>query len=100
MHFCSVRSPSLQQERHFGHGEPAKKKLEIKYRTNQLEHEFGRPYQLGHHKYSSRVEDSDLACFHVVPGDVIVMGTDGLLDNVSEKVRNGGLEGGQGLGNK
>jgi len=58
--------------------------LELKFRTNQLEHEFGRPYQIGHHEYANRPEDSDLVSFHVSKGDVIVMGTDGLLDNVSE----------------
>ena len=45
--------------------------------------------QLGHHEHSSRVEDSDLACFHVLPGDILVMGSDGLFDNVSEKVGSG-----------
>eukprot|EP00798_Chlamydomonas_sp_ICE-L_P023449 gene23449-17322_t len=58
--------------------------LEMKYRTNQLEHEFGRPYQIGHHENSSKVEDAELTCFTVTPGDIIVMGSDGLLDNVSE----------------
>lgn len=56
----------------------------IKFRTPQLEHEFGRPYQLGHHKYANRPEDADLATFPVLKGDVIVMGSDGLLDNLSE----------------
>eukprot|EP00798_Chlamydomonas_sp_ICE-L_P007420 gene7420-553_t len=59
-------------------------KMELKYRTNVLEHEFGYPYQLGHHETSSKVEDAELVCLHTVPGDIIVMGSDGLLDNVSE----------------
>lgn len=57
---------------------------ELKFRTNQLEHEFGCPYQLGHHAGANRVEDADLASFHVKKGDIIVMGSDGLLDNLSE----------------
>eukprot|EP00983_Pelagomonas_calceolata_P002098 71233-Pelagomonas_calceolata.AAC.1 len=31
-----------------------------------------------------QVEDSDLASFHVHAGDIIVMGSDGLLDNLAE----------------
>lgn len=48
--------------------------LEVKFRTNQLEHEFGRPYQIGHHEYASRAEDADLVSFFVCRGDIIVMG--------------------------
>lgn len=58
--------------------------LAIKFRTSQLEHEFGCPFQLGHHRAANKPEDADLATFPVQKGDVIVMGTDGLLDNVSE----------------
>lgn len=58
--------------------------LRIKFRTNQLEHEFGCPYQLGHHQYANSPQDADLTTLPVVPGDVIIMGSDGLLDNVSE----------------
>uniref|UniRef100_A0A7S3VT51 Protein phosphatase n=1 Tax=Dunaliella tertiolecta TaxID=3047 RepID=A0A7S3VT51_DUNTE len=57
---------------------------EVKFRTNQLEHKFGCPYQIGHHACSDKVEDSDLASFHVHAGDIIVMGSDGLLDNLAE----------------
>eukprot|EP00877_Chromochloris_zofingiensis_P001395 jgi/Chrzof1/11256/Cz05g29190.t1 len=63
---------------------PGSDQWSIKFRTPQLEHEFGRPYQLGHHKYANRPEDADLATFPVLKGDVIVMGSDGLLDNLSE----------------
>ena len=59
--------------------------LELKFKSGQLEHEFGRPYQFGHHAHSSRVEDADLVSFYVSPGDIIVMGSDGLLDNLSEE---------------
>ncbi|KAL6757479.1 hypothetical protein V8C86DRAFT_2623890 [Haematococcus lacustris] len=58
--------------------------FELKFRTNQLEHSFGCPYQVGHQATANKVEDCDLASFHVHPGDVIVMGSDGLLDNVAD----------------
>lgn len=58
--------------------------MRIKFRTNQLEHEFGCPYQLGHHQYANSPQDADLATLPVVSGDIIIMGSDGLLDNVSE----------------
>ncbi|GFR39752.1 hypothetical protein Agub_g236 [Astrephomene gubernaculifera] len=56
----------------------------VKFRTNQLEHEFGRPYQLGHHEAADSVEKCDVAMQAVRPGDVLVLGTDGLLDNLSD----------------
>ena len=65
--------------------------LELKYKSGQLEHEFGRPYQLGHHANSSRVEDADLVSFYVTPGDIVVMGSDGLLDNLNEDEIKGAL---------
>lgn len=49
-----------------------------------MEHEFGCPYQLGHHRYANSPCDADLAALPVAPGDVIIMGSDGLLDNMSE----------------
>lgn len=65
-------------------GPTSEGKLDIKLRTNQLEHEFGCPFQLGHHRYANSVEDADLVTHHVVPGDVLVMGTDGLFDNMGD----------------
>jgi hypothetical protein len=56
----------------------------IRFRTSQLEHEFGCPYQLGHHEYANRPDDAEFVTVPVFRGDVIVMGTDGLLDNISE----------------
>jgi protein phosphatase PTC7 len=58
--------------------------MTVKFRTAQLEHEFGCPYQLGHHRYANNPCDADLAALPVCAGDVIVMGSDGLLDNLSE----------------
>jgi protein phosphatase PTC7 len=59
-------------------------RLGVKFRTPQQEHEFGRPYQLGHMAHSNAPEDADLRTMLVEPGDVIVAGSDGLLDNLSE----------------
>lgn len=59
--------------------------LRIKFRTAQLEHEFGCPFQLGHHSYANTPADADLVTMPVEAGDVVVMGTDGLLDNLSDK---------------
>lgn len=58
--------------------------MTVKFRTPQLEHEFGCPYQLGHHRYANSPCDADLAALPVTSGDVVVMGSDGLLDNMSE----------------
>lgn len=58
--------------------------MTVKFRTPQLEHEFGCPYQLGHHRYANSPCDADLAALPVSSGDVVVMGSDGLLDNMSE----------------
>jgi hypothetical protein len=59
--------------------------LRVKFRTPQLEHEFGCPYQLGHHRYANSPSDADLSTLPVVAGDIIIMGSDGLLDNMSDK---------------
>jgi len=63
---------------------PPSARMAVRYRSPQLEREFGCPYQLGHHAGAQAAEDADLVALPVGPGDVIVMGTDGLLDNLSE----------------
>lgn len=55
---------------------------QLVFRTPQQEHEFGRPYQLGHHQYSSPPHKAMLYNFQIFSGDTIIMGTDGLFDNV------------------
>lgn len=52
------------------------------FRSPQQEHEFGWPYQLGHHKHANRPSDAIMDSFQVYPGDTIVMGSDGLFDNL------------------
>uniref|UniRef100_A0A7S2ZK27 Protein phosphatase n=1 Tax=Rhodosorus marinus TaxID=101924 RepID=A0A7S2ZK27_9RHOD len=41
------------------------------------------PYQLGHHSHSSSPDDAELAQVNIREHDLIIMGSDGLLDNVS-----------------
>lgn len=54
------------------------------FRTPQQEHSFGHPVQLGHHDAADRPQDAMLETFQVFPGDIIVMGSDGIFDNLSE----------------
>jgi len=57
----------------------------IAYRSPPQEHDFGRPFQLGHHEATDKPSDAMLSTFFLENDDVIVVGTDGLWDNVSEK---------------
>lgn len=58
--------------------------LRIRYRSPQQEHSFGHPYQVGHHASSDSPEDAMLSTVLLHPGDVIVVGSDGLFDNLSD----------------
>jgi len=58
-------------------------KLNLVHKSGTQEHNYGCPFQLGHHLGSSKPSDSLLASHTVEPGDVIVVGTDGLTDNLS-----------------
>jgi protein phosphatase PTC7 len=57
----------------------------IKYRTSPQEHEFGYPFQLGHHEVADKPQDCMLASIPVVRGDIVIMGTDGLWDNLFDR---------------
>lgn len=55
------------------------------YRSTPQEQGFGVPYQLGSHETANRVEDGcSLQKFALHSGDVVVLGTDGLWDNMWE----------------
>ena len=56
----------------------------VKLKTPQQEHSFGFPFQLGHHDRSDRPEDALVSVVSVEAGDVIVVGSDGLFDNLSD----------------
>lgn len=60
-------------------------KLHVRYRSPQQEHSFGHPYQLGHHEGADDPEDAMLSTMPLYPGDIIVMGSDGLFDNISDE---------------
>ena len=60
--------------------------LHIKYRSPQQEHSFGHPYQLGHHEAADEPEDAMLSTMPVYPGDVVVVGSDGLFDNLYDPI--------------
>lgn len=56
----------------------------IKLRSTAQEHVYGCPHQLGHHEQSSSPESADVVKTRVEKGDVVVLGTDGLFDNVMD----------------
>jgi len=56
---------------------------QIIYKSLPQEHFFGYPYQLGHHTHSDSPDDAEKSKVHVREYDLVILGTDGLLDNVS-----------------
>jgi protein phosphatase PTC7 len=59
--------------------------MHLKYRSPPQEHEFGRPFQLGSHQTADAPEDAMLTSILVSAGDVIIMGSDGLWDNLFDR---------------
>ena len=57
----------------------------VKFRTAPQEHEFGWPYQLGHLPTADRPQDCMLASVRVQSGDIVILGSDGLWDNVFDR---------------
>jgi protein phosphatase PTC7 len=57
----------------------------IAHRSPPQEHDFGRPFQLGHHDATDQPSDAMLSSFFLEDDDIIVVGTDGLWDNLSER---------------
>ena len=43
------------------------------------------PHQLGHHEGSDKPGDALMSVVHLKPGDIIIKGSDGLFDNLSEE---------------
>jgi protein phosphatase PTC7 len=62
---------------------PAHRRV-VKFRSPQQEHEFGRPYQLGHHPGADRASAAMRTALPLAPGDVIILGSDGLWDNLDD----------------
>lgn len=57
--------------------------LKLLHKSQMQEANFGCPYQLGHHLASNKPSQAELAKHIVIPGDIIVAGTDGLFDNLA-----------------
>ena len=57
----------------------------IKFRTSPQEHEFGHPFQLGHFEKADKPEDAVLSTMRAMPGDVLIVGSDGLFDNIFDR---------------
>mmetsp|Transcript_29152 Transcript_29152/g.56011 ORF Transcript_29152/g.56011 Transcript_29152/m.56011 type:complete len:519 (+) Transcript_29152:156-1712(+) len=55
---------------------------EVVYMSEAQEHEFGRPFQLGHHDAADAPADAIRWTGQVKEGDIIVAGSDGLFDNL------------------
>jgi protein phosphatase PTC7 len=59
----------------------------VEWSTSVQEHVWNCPYQLSHPRIvpqTDTVEDAAVARVDVMPGDIIVLGTDGLFDNMWE----------------
>ena len=59
--------------------------MHIKYRTAPQEHAFGHPFQLGSQPSADKPEDCMFASIKIAAGDVIIMGSDGLWDNLFDR---------------
>jgi protein phosphatase PTC7 len=57
----------------------------IKFRTSPQEHEFGRPYQLGHLDSADKPSAAMLASVRLAVGDIIIVASDGLWDNIFDR---------------
>ena len=57
----------------------------LKFRSPQQEHEFGRPFQLGHLAEADPPSSAMRTELPLSHGDLIVLGSDGLWDNVSDE---------------
>jgi protein phosphatase PTC7 len=63
---------------------PSTARRVVKFRSPQQEHEFGRPYQLGHAPTADRAADAMRASLPLAPGDLVILGSDGLWDNLDD----------------
>lgn len=57
----------------------------IKFRTSPQEHEFGYPYQMGHLPSADGPHDCMLASVRISRGDIVILGSDGLWDNIFDR---------------
>jgi protein phosphatase PTC7 len=85
--FYILRDISRPSERRQGTMHRVVGKVSIVYRSAQQLHDFNWPLQLGYGADSSRfdtIQQAEVIEFHVEEGDIIILATDGLFDNVTE----------------
>lgn len=63
---------------------PDSKRVELLFKSEEQQHSFNFPFQLGAQS-RDRPDDAELLSFPVQHGDLVILGTDGLFDNVDEK---------------
>ena len=56
----------------------------VVFRSPQQEHEFGYPFQLGHHEHADHPATAQTFTVVLEAGDIVLLGTDGLFDNLSD----------------
>ena len=57
----------------------------VVFRSPQQEHEFGYPFQIGHHETADHPATAQIFEVVLEAGDIVVLGTDGLFDNLSDQ---------------
>ena len=67
-----------------GRWNEAKEAARVVFRSPQQEHEFGYPFQLGHHEHADHPATAQTFTAVLEVGDIVLLGTDGLFDNVSD----------------
>ncbi|KAJ2901182.1 hypothetical protein IWW38_000147 [Coemansia aciculifera] len=55
------------------------------YRTEEQQHSFNYPYQLGTESHSDRPSDAQVFRLKIQKGDVIIVGSDGVFDNLFDE---------------
>lgn len=55
------------------------------FRSEEQQHSFNCPYQLGTHPTSDRPNDAESYRIRVQRGDIVILGSDGLFDNLQDE---------------
>jgi protein phosphatase PTC7 len=56
----------------------------VVFRSPQQEHEFGYPFQLGHHEHADHPSTAQMFDAVLEAGDIVIMGSDGVFDNLTD----------------
>ena len=57
----------------------------VVFRSPQQEHEFGYPFQLGHHEVADHPSTAQMFDAVLEAGDLVIMGSDGVFDNLTDQ---------------